>query len=384
MSNPKTVLLELRTKIMASAQEIENRITAIETNKLLPIRNEELRNRVKAISHVLYCLQSTVYRNRDPAEGPAAFNYEETILNADLQTLLDRRESERDPEKAEFAGQSMAFSMPAEEDEPEIVVQQDPAVLAASLASKLTDLDEAISSPAITEESARRVAGESLTVLSDVVQRLGFTEQVQIVAKKTSQVTIKLLGKTPNLSNILEKMKVDDGKYVTSHSLMLAEIAGGLACRVGWNSPATYLKLIMASFLHDLPFRNDKLAEVKELPKTAGIRFTAKDIEEIRLHPIKAAQYVSQFRELPADIDTIIIQHHEQPDGRGFPIGLTHSQIHPLSALFIIAHDLLDFQLANPTEATLVKFQEAHADKYTQGQFKKLFFAMATGVPVQL
>ena len=370
---------DLRSKISDAVVEVENRKSAVEKSKSLPIINKELQDRVKELARALFFLQSTIYRNRDPGASAAMLDAEEAILNADMATILERRESEKDPDKGEFNG-----GVASNEKILELVVAEDPVVTAAPVVKKIEELNHLITSPTTTAEAARRVAGESLVVMANAVQKLGFNEQVQDVAKKTSQLTLKLLGKNPNLSNILDKLKGDKGKYVTSHSLMLAEIASGLACRVGWNSPVTYLKLIMASYLHDLPFRDSRLAEAKDLPKVGDPGFTAAEIEIIRTHPTEAAKYFAQFRELPAEIDTLIIQHHERPDGTGYPNGLTHTQIHPLSCLFIMAHDLLDYQLENPGQATLAKFQEVSAGKYTVGHFKKLFTALQTGTPVQI
>ena len=391
MSSPKpenpalraASILALKAKITEAVLEVDTRSVAVEISRGLPVINKELQARVKELARALYFLQSATYRNRDPDEGPEAFAFEEAILTSDLQTLMERRESEKDPDKVDAAAvENTAASVLNFVSAP--VAAEDAAIIAAPLAPKLSELTQLISSPSTTAESARRVAGESLIVLSDIVHKLGFTEQVQEVAKRTSHLTLRLLGKTPNLSHILEKLKGDEGTYLTSHSLMLAEIASGLSCRVGWNSPATYLKLVIASYLHDLPFQSNKLAEENELPKPGDARFTTEEIEEIRVHPIKAAQFVTQFRELPPEIDTIILQHHELADGSGYPNGITHAQIHPLSALFIMAHDLLDYQLANPAQATIAKFQEASVGKYTQGNFKKLFNSLTTGTPVQL
>ena len=370
---------DLRSKISDAVVEVENRKMAVEKSKSLPIVHKELQDRVKALARALFFLQITVSRNRDPGASAAMTDAEEVILNADLATILERRESEKDPDKGDFHA-----VVNSAENMIESLVTESPVESAAPVVKKIEELNHIISSPTTTADVARRVAGESLVVMADAVQKLGFNEQVQDVAKKTSQLTLKLLGKNPNLSNILDKLKGDQGKYVTSHSLMLAEIASGLACRVGWNSPVTYLKLIMASYLHDLPFHDNKLAEAKDLPKVGDPRFTAAEIEKIRNHPTEAAKYFSQFRELPAEIDTLIIQHHERPDGSGYPNGLTHTQIHPLSCLFIMAHDLLDYQLENPGQATLAKFQEVSAGKYTVGHFKKLFISLSTGAPVQI
>jgi hypothetical protein len=70
------------------------------------------------------------------------------------------------------------------------------------------------------------------------------------------------------------------------------------------------------------------------------------------------------------------LEHHERPDGTGFPRGLFHHQIAPLSALFIIAHDLLGYFLQKGKDTNMEEFIDTRAGLYTQGMFKKIFKAI--------
>jgi response regulator RpfG family c-di-GMP phosphodiesterase len=67
----------------------------------------------------------------------------------------------------------------------------------------------------------------------------------------------------------------------------------------------------------------------------------------------------------------IISQHHELPEGNGFPNALHHTRIAPLSALFIVAHDFL-FYFERTKNANLVTFAKEQEHRYTQGHFKKI------------
>ena len=86
----------------------------------------------------------------------------------------------------------------------------------------------------------------------------------------------------------------------------------------------------------------------------------------------KPSEYAKQFREIPPDVDQIIVEHHERPDGTGFPRGLFHSKVSPLSALFIIAHDILHYLQINQNVG-MKEFIEARAEVYSQGSFKNIF-----------
>ena len=169
--------------------------------------------------------------------------------------------------------------------------------------------------------------------------------------------------------------------------MMLAEIACALAQNIGWGSSATFLKLTLAAFLHDLPLEDNYLASMHGITEAKGHKFPAEAIQAFRFHPIKAAEYAQQFAGIPTDVETILLQHHELPDGTGFPRGLHHHQVSQVSAIFIIAHDLLnffiDFVQVNDRDEMLKIFLERNLAKYGDGIFCKIRESLETGVPIK-
>lgn len=258
--------------------------------------------------------------------------------------------------------------------------------LDAWVTSQNTELDVLLADGSPAKDSSRRTAEDNLEIVHNVVSQLGFTPKVEELAKKTVALTLKALGSSPQLSDILRKMQLQEGKYISSHSLMLAEIACALAHRLTWSSAPTFLKLTVASFLHDLHLPSNRLARMKRVEDISEANgFTAADVQAFKLHPIQAAEYSRQLRQLPADVDTIVLQHHEQPDGSGFPRGLYHHQIAPLACVFIVAQDLLDFYFAqSDTQSKADLFQAFLAEResrYGAGTFKKIFDSLKSGDP---
>ncbi|MGZ3708712.1 MAG: HD-GYP domain-containing protein, partial [Bdellovibrionota bacterium] len=191
----------------------------------------------------------------------------------------------------------------------------------------------------------------------------------------------------PKLSSILEKLRRHEGRYITSHSIMLAEIACAIAHRIGWSSAPVFLKLSLAAFLHDLNLKDDYLASFKTLKqaKEAG-DFREEALQLFEIHPVKAADYARKFQGIPPEVDTILLQHHERPDGSGFPLGLQHQAIAPIACAFIVAHDLLHFFLeqipTNSREAMIQAFLAENSTRYAQGTFREIRDALASGSAV--
>ena len=82
---------------------------------------------------------------------------------------------------------------------------------------------------------------------------------------------------------------------------------------------------------------------------------------------------------LPPDVDSIILEHHERPDGTGVPKQLTANQIKPLSSIFIFAHDIVDIifsleqQGESPSKEAVIK--NLNTKLYNVSNFKKSYEA---------
>jgi hypothetical protein len=247
----------------------------------------------------------------------------------------------------------------------------------AMMEGQAEHLAVAAADPNLTEEQADRVSAASLDALSGLVDRVGFTPKAQAIAKQSVDITLKLMGARPQLQMILDRLKTDEGRYITSHSLSLGKVACALAYKLEWNSAATYLKLTLAAFLHDLPLKDNDLASFTSLADLRkSDRYTPDQINLYKMHPVRSSEYAKQFHEIPGDVDLILIQHHERPDGSGFPRGLTHKYISPLSALFIIAHDLLDYMREKPG-SKMEDFFITNEERYNVGNFKKIVKQLA-------
>jgi response regulator RpfG family c-di-GMP phosphodiesterase len=148
-------------------------------------------------------------------------------------------------------------------------------------------------------------------------------------------------------------------------------------------SQLTFHKLVLASLYHDLSLRNDDQARTSTLD---ALRLSAGNqqmdsIEQINAHPHHAVALLHQLKDVPPDVDQIILHHHEKPDGSGFPAGINHRSFTPLSALFVLAHDFVDYFIERPpTErhGIFERFLAATEEHYVLGHFKQIYRELRT------
>lgn len=180
----------------------------------------------------------------------------------------------------------------------------------------------------------------SYASMQSMIQSMGFNDQVIASAKRSIQHTLKMIDRNPTLAGLLQNLNTHPNNYTAYHSLMVAHIACTLADKLSWGSDQIKLKLSAAAFLHDISLPSPELARLQTLTelKSAKSKFSEKECDEFKHHPELMAKLVREAGDLPPDLDTILLEHHELPDGSGFPKGLSATQIRPLAAVFIVAH----------------------------------------------
>lgn len=240
------------------------------------------------------------------------------------------------------------------------------------------ELQKLLGSDNLTVGKVEKLGGVVHEVIQELHNQIGFTKEVQDLAKTQVQLTLKAMGKDPDLVDILKKLRASGEKYISSHSMLCSYLACAIAKQLKWSSATTYYKLSLASFLHDITLTNHELAifnTLQELEQKKS-HFTEAEIKAFKEHPIIAADLARRMNEVPPDVDTIIVQHHENDEGTGFPRKLGATQVAPLAAVFIVAHDLTQYTMRSGENFSAEEFLKKGREKYTRGHFKKVLMAL--------
>ncbi|MCA9399009.1 MAG: HD domain-containing protein [Candidatus Omnitrophica bacterium] len=109
-------------------------------------------------------------------------------------------------------------------------------------------------------------------------------------------------------------------RFGHGHALAVSKISKEIAKELGF-SETNIEKIIRASLLHDIG-----LMVISEDIVNAQTLLTRKAYETIKSHPQAGAQILNRFP-IFSDIVPIVEQHHERPDGSGYPYGLKGDEI---------------------------------------------------------
>jgi putative nucleotidyltransferase with HDIG domain len=142
--------------------------------------------------------------------------------------------------------------------------------------------------------------------------------------------SIKLLEN--DLQTAIEIFKaLASNSQLLKHSYMVSLFSVILAKELGFTLNKALLNIGLGALLHDVGltrFSNEMLSKV---------HLSAKEWDEIKDHAQFGLRIVDHSKAINSEVRTIIIQHHEQHNGRGYPNRLLGNQIYPPAKIVAIA-----------------------------------------------
>jgi putative nucleotidyltransferase with HDIG domain len=207
----------------------------------------------------------------------------------------------------------------------------------------------------------------SLDKVNKIINRLGLREEVLILTNQVLGLSTSMIEKNKDLLKLLNT-SLNGKDFLSEHTMMLIFITSSIAKYMGWHSVTTSEKLTTAALFHDISLEDEELAKIEVIDSSTEKFFSQRQISKLRNHPQDSVSILDKFHGFPPDVDKIILQHHERPDGTGFPRGLDWKRIYSLAAVFIVAEDFVTaiyecgLNQIN-TEHILVEFKRKYAGK---------------------
>jgi response regulator RpfG family c-di-GMP phosphodiesterase len=209
-------------------------------------------------------------------------------------------------------------------------------------------------------------------IISSTLATFGFNEQTVGLAKENIKFVNSIVYKTPNLQNLLRWIENNDYKYELTHSLLICFISSAIAQKFKFQNPHACENIALAAFFHDISleaYQIENEPKFKEALKQ-GIHINKSDVDLIRQHPQKSVDLLSQWKMCPKEVLTIVENHCELPDGKGFPRGIKAEEFDELTACFVFSEDLVNFFLAARSKSRIDEFINKNGQLYVIPPFK--------------
>ena len=226
-----------------------------------------------------------------------------------------------------------------------------------------------------TPEDIVEVLDRSYHLTKRAFQNIGVNEQTVEMAQDIHKESMKAMQATPNVFKFFNRFRKNAGPEFIK-TILTSYTFSSIVDTFDWSSDVLKEKTALATILCDILLNEEEIITAKN--RTGAPKETLP--EKILNHPaetIKMLDKATNQNLVSRELIIIIEQHHEKPDGKGYPVGMRGPAINILSACYILAEHFIDLCYDH-------KFQEESIDPiidqlvsiYTGGNFKKAMRAL--------
>ncbi|HXH30993.1 MAG TPA: hypothetical protein VNJ01_09295 [Bacteriovoracaceae bacterium] len=184
--------------------------------------------------------------------------------------------------------------------------------------------------PKTTEEQRVESVNAAMGVVKSVINQMGVNKETVQLLKTINTRAMSLLAESPTIFAFVKRFKKNCSEEFLL-SILTNYIMSLVIDKFPWKSDQVKEKGALASMLCDISLTKDDFRIIRLWHQGEGAL-----PDHIKKHPATIAEGLKKNRNLvPLETITIIEQHHELPNGTGFPYGIQGHRFNQLSAIFI-------------------------------------------------
>lgn len=175
------------------------------------------------------------------------------------------------------------------------------------------------------------------------IMALGLELTYQSILNQSDELEINLEGALLHVKSSLRLITADlragvevylaiaENAALLKHSYHVMLLTLAIAKKAGFTSEKALAPIGLGALLHDIG--HSRIEE--EIFRKQ--RLTPKEWDIVKDHPHLGLKIIDLYKGLSQEVRSIILQHHEYCNGRGYPNRLTQSQIYPPARLVAVA-----------------------------------------------
>lgn len=125
---------------------------------------------------------------------------------------------------------------------------------------------------------------------------------------------------------------------MVAHALGTAIISLMISEQMNITMKSTLEKIVMGALLHDVG--------LKEIPESIlsrpRIEWTEAEVNYYESHTLRGVELLRDIKEIPSDVLSIVLEHHENALGYGYPRHIRDIKINPLARIVALADCFVD------------------------------------------
>ena len=190
------------------------------------------------------------------------------------------------------------------------------------------------------------------------------------LAKELTKATVDVIKMGKFLKKFKEFRQNCGPEYL--HAVLTGFIACNMVMQFPWGNEGIKEKIVMASLLCDIFLNPDDFATIYRIGGNISVL-----PPHIFNHPVRTAELLEkESRFVSPETLTIIKQHHERPNGKGYPLGENYNNVTVLTAIYIISNYFVEQLFARDCSQGIEREEmdlliAQVSEKFHSGNFKK-------------
>jgi putative nucleotidyltransferase with HDIG domain len=220
--------------------------------------------------------------------------------------------------------------------------------------------------PEEKDQAAQREVAELCELGNLTVELMFFNEMNEVIfgtARSFVDKTVGLLSDDRHALNLLAPLN-KQADFIYGHSVGVSVYCVMIARQMGWTNSANIFRLSLGGLMHDIGKR--------DIPKEILLKpekwLSPDDVKLIREHPVRGVKILSSIPSIAPEVLEVVLQHHENDMGKGYPRSLTKQKIHPMANIVAVANGFFNHILTGPN-GTGKKPNEAITAMAKSGEF---------------
>ncbi len=247
----------------------------------------------------------------------------------------------------------------------------------------LHDYQKTVFSEVAWKEIEEEQLDESFKINAELLRGLG--TQIEIgkdaveVTRKHVQVGLEILSRDAALAKIIQRFKKIEHLAFADHCTLIIYMCAFILNRLKRKDPKADMQILtLAAFIHDVSLDDSAYDRKLKLLHSAKLRNLDKSESEIFGHPEKAGVYSRNFDFCHPEVEIVVREHHERPDGTGFPKKIKANQVHPLTGIFYVAEDFVDHFIRFHPRPNWATYAESRSKAFDVSPYKEAFAVLRT------
>ena len=247
------------------------------------------------------------------------------------------------------------------------------------LENSILKISKSLDSKSIDDKKRVQTCVAAVLVIHQYIRDVGISDTIRGLIKKVIEQFPLILKSYPTLDQILYNFPIEHSD-LAEQAILKGLICEYMAQKLGWKSNMTRSKFGLAALIHDAFLERDEWSTITYRDHPDLDFLSDEQVENFLQHSNRAAEIARQFTHYP-ETDFIIEQHHELPDGNGFPQGLMANKVTKISATFILANNIvIQLMLSGINRSSIINITKGFKTIYNIGNFKEPFQVIYTAV----